>query len=100
MGRCGSSSPELALLTLVSLWMQQPRCKVALASFELLIHGSRQAGMEGGGEGSGDLVTTAQASGILERTLVTQLWEGCWLDPPGASGSALHQIPERKHTEA
>lgn len=24
--------------------------------------------MEGGGEGSGDLVTTAQASGILERT--------------------------------
>lgn len=31
--------------------------------------------MEGGGEGSGDLVTTAQASGILERTLVTRLWE-------------------------
>lgn len=58
----------------------------------------RQAWREGEREGSGDLVTTGQANGILEWTLATRLWEGCWLDPPGASGSDLHQTPERMST--
>lgn len=58
----------------------------------------RQAWREGERGGSGDLVTTGQASEILEQTLVTQLWEGCWLDPPGAPGSGLHGTPERMST--
>lgn len=48
IGRCGLSGPELPC----PHHRQQPRCKAALAGLELLIHGSRQAGMEGGGENS------------------------------------------------
>lgn len=60
----------------------------------------RQAWREGEREGSGDLVTTGQASGILERTLATWLWEGCWLNPPSIWFMSALDPRENEHVEA
>lgn len=47
-----ASLPSLVCFANVPHHQWQPRCKASLAGLELLIHGSRQAGMEGGEENS------------------------------------------------